>query len=311
MMLSIIVPAYKAENYLRRCVESLLRQTVNELEVILVDDGSPDASGAICEEYAAAYPERVRCLHLDNGGQGRARNHGLAIAEGEYIGFVDSDDWVEPDMYEKLLAAAENAGADLAVCGIRTVHESGETASLPVGQPEKPLAAAGSVCNKLFRRELIGELRFPEGLWYEDFAFSAMLLMRAKKTVFVQQDLYDYRVGQVSTMNNENARKNLDILEIMELLREFTEREGKREDYEYLLINHVLLDGIKRLSLLSGAEKREVLWLLRAYVHEHIPKLSDCAAWKQETRNRRMIMMLNYLGLEELSKLILKIKKAI
>ena len=309
--LSIIVPVYRAELYLARCVDSLLAQSVEEYEIILVDDGSPDRSGALCDEYAKSHPDIVRCLHIDNGGQGRARNRGIEIAEGEYLGFVDSDDWVEPSLYAKLLAAAERENADVVVCGIRTVRDDGVTASLPVWQEGNPMASAGSACNKLFRRGAVGEIRFPEGLWYEDFAFSAKLLMRSQKTVFLPEDLYDYRIGQESTMNNENARKNLDMLEIMEDLREFTEREGRRDDYEYLLINHVLLDSVNRLTLQHTPEKLEVIWLMRAYVREHIPKLTACAAWQREPRNRRIIMKLNYDGLEDLSKLILNTKKAL
>ncbi len=244
----LLLPVYKAEAYLRRCVDSLLAQQLDDYEIILVDDGSPDASGAICDEYAAR-GGRVRCLHIDNGGQGRARNFGMEIARGDYLGFVDSDDWVEPDMYPRLLQCAESEGADVVVCGIRALHEDGREESLPVWQEGNPMAAAGSACNKLFRREAVGDIRFPEGLWYEDFGFSAKLLMRSGKTVYLPEDLYDYRVGQPSTMNNENARKNLDMLEIMEDLREFTAAEGKRDDFEYLLINHVLLDSVNRLSL--------------------------------------------------------------
>ncbi len=233
----------------------------------------------------------------------------MALAKGEYLGFVDSDDWVEPEMYAKLLDAMERENADAAVCGIRAVRQDDTVSELPTMQPGKPLASAGSACNKLFRRALIGDVRFPEGLWYEDFAFSAKLLLRARKTAFLPEALYDYRVGQVSTMNNDNARKNLDMLEIMEELREFIDAEGSRDDFEYLLINHVLLDSINRLARQRTPEKREVLWLLRAYVHEHIPRLSACAAFRQESLRRRIIMRLNYLGLEELSRLILTLRK--
>ena len=311
MKLSVIVPVYRAEEYLQRCVDSLLAQQLSDYEIILVDDGSPDRSGELCDEYAGQHPDKVRCLHLVNGGQGRARNRGMEIARGEYLGFVDSDDWVESDMYPKLLQCAEAEGADVVVCGIRALHADGREESLPVWKEGNPMAAAGSACNKLFRRASVGEIRFPEGLWYEDFGFSAKLLMRSGKTVYLPEDLYDYRVGQVSTMNNENARKNLDMLEIMEDLREFTEREGCMEDYEYLLINHVLLDSVNRLSLQHTPDKLEVIWLMRAYVREHIPKLTACSAWQRETRNRRIIMKLNYDGLEDLSRLILKIKKSL
>ena len=310
MKLSVIVPVYGAENYLHRCVDSLLAQKMTDYEIILVDDGSKDASGQICDAYAQEQPKVIRCLHVENGGQGRARNLGMEIARGDYLGFVDSDDWVEPDMYPRLLQCAEREGADVVVCGIRALHEDGREESLPVWQEGNPMAAAGSACNKLFRRAAVGNIRFPEGLWYEDFCFSAKFLMRAKKVVYLPEDLYDYRVGQVSTMNNENARKNLDMLEIMEDLREFTEKEGTRDAYEYLLINHVLLDSVNRLSLQHTPTKLEVIWLMRAYVREHIPNLKQCAAWQRESRNRRLIMRLNYMGLEDLSKLILKTKKS-
>lgn len=311
MKLSVIVPVYKAERYLSRCVDSLLAQKAGDYEIILVDDGSPDASGRLCDEYAAAQPGKIRVLHLDNGGQGRARNRGLDIAQGGYIGFVDSDDWVEPDMYAKLLACAEREGAELVVCGIRAIRDDGTEESLPVWREGEPMAAAGSACNKLFRRELIGDLRFPEGLWYEDFAFSAKLLLRAQKTAVLPEELYDYRVGQPSTMNNENARKNLDMLEIMEELREYCEGIGRRDAFETMLVNHVLLDSINRLARQKGREKFEILWLMRAYVREHIPKLTECEAWKRETRNRRIVMWLNYMGLEDVTKLMLNVKKAL
>ena len=311
MKLSVIVPVYKAEDYLARCVESLLAQRVADFELILVDDGSPDASGKLCDACAEAHPDKVRVLHLENGGQGRARNHGLVIAKGEYIGFVDSDDWVEPDMYEKLLACAERESADLVVCGIRAIRDDGTAESLPVWREGEPMAAAGSACNKLFRRSLIGDIRFPEGLWYEDFAFSAKLLLRAKKAVYLPEDLYDYRVGQPSTMNNENARKNLDMLEIMEDLREYCEGIDRRDAFETMLINHVLLDSINRLARQRSRAKFEIIWLMRAYVREHIPNLSACEAWQKETRNRRIVMQLNYMGLEDVSKLLLHAKKAL
>ena len=144
MKLSVIVPVYKAEAYLDRCVGSLLGQTLEAMEIILVDDGSPDNSGALCETFAEKYPDRVRCLHIDNGGQGRARNLGMEIAQGEFLGFVDSDDWVEPGMYERLLDAAENEQADVVVCGIRALYDDGRVESLPVWKEGNPMAAAGS-----------------------------------------------------------------------------------------------------------------------------------------------------------------------
>ena len=307
MKLSIIVPVYRAESYLNRCVDSLLGQSLEDYEIILVNDGSPDRSGQIMDDYAARYPEKIRCLSTTNGGQGRARNLGMEIAQGEWLGFVDSDDWVEPDMYERMLTAAEREGADLAVCGILGLHESGRRELLPTWREGNPMAAAGSASNKIFLRSLVGETRFPEGVWYEDFSFSAKLLMRSKKTVNLPEPLYCYRIGQPSTMTNENARKNLDLLTVMEDIRRQMDT-GCRDDFEYLLINHVLLDGIKRLALQHNPAKLEAIEKLRSYVRNQIPDLKACPSWQRETKNRRLIMWMNYVGLEDAAVLLLKLK---
>ena len=136
-----------------------------------------------------------------------------------------------------------------------------------------------------------------------------LFLMRSKKTVHLEDTLYRYRVGQPSTMHNQNIRMNLDILEIMENLRETMDPEKDRDDFEFLLLNHVLLEAIKRVSAQEGPEKRECLALLRDYVHLHIPRLSACPSFRAEPRNRRIIMELNYRGLDGLGQTLLKLKK--
>ena len=310
MKLSVIVPVYNAQDYLRDCIGSLLAQTLEDSELILVNDGSTDRSEEIMEEYRQAWPDRITCLTVENGGQGRARNLGLALAKGEYIGFVDSDDWVLPEMYAKLCAKAEVELADVVVCDIRKVYEDGSTELLTTWQENKPLASAGSACDKVFRREVIGDIRFPEGLWYEDFAFSAMVLMRAKKTVHLPEQLYQYRCGQPSTMHNNNAAKNLDMLAIMEKLRRFLDSgEGTREDYEYLLLSHVLLDSISRLAQQKDPERKAVIRRLRACVRGEIPDLRACGSFRAESLSRRTVMRLNYAGLEDLAQLLLRTKK--
>ena len=307
MKLSIIVPVYNVEKYLEECVDSLLNQTLQDLEIFLVDDGSTDRSGEIADRYAREYPDKVHTLHLNNGGQGRARNAALPMASGDYVGFVDSDDWIERDMYEKLLDRAEKTGADVVVCDFLEHYADGREQTLPACFQDHPLSAAGSSCNKIFRRSLIGDLRFPEGLWYEDFYFSAVMLLRSKRTEFIPEPLYVYRRGQESTMHNNNARKNLDMLKIMELIeREIG--EDAREDFDFLVINHVVLDSISRLARQDAPDKAEVIRAFRRYAHEKIPHLTRCPSFRAETRNRRIIMFLNYHGLEQAAQLILRVK---
>ena len=309
MKLSVIVPVYKAEKTLRKCVDSLLAQTLGDLEVILINDGSPDGCQAILDDYAARFPETVRTKTVENGGQGRARNFGIDMARGDWLGFVDSDDWVLPEMYEKLIAAAEKEGADVAVCDTLECYEDGGTRLLRAWREGSALAAAGSSCDKVFRRSLIGDLRFPEGLWYEDFAFSALALSRTERLARVPETLYCYRIGHPSTMHNDNARKNLDLLAVLDLLRGPMEAEGRREDYESLVLNHALLDGVNRLRRQNGSDKENVIREIRNYVNRQIPDLGRCAAFKAESAKRRLVMRLNYHGLDKVSAALLKLKK--
>ena len=311
MKLSIIVPVYKVEEYLGECVDSLLSQTIDDYEIILVDDGSPDNSGKIADEYAAANPDMIRVLHIDNGGQGRARNFALDIAKGDFVGFVDSDDWVTHDMYEKMYTRAAETGADVVVCDFMERFADGRESMLPASLQDNWLGSAGSSCNKIFRRSLVGALRFPVGLWYEDFYFSAVMLLRSKHTEFIAEPLYIYRRGQESTMHNNNAAKNLDMLTIMDMLDKEMVPAGYKDDFEFFLVNHVLLDSISRLAKQDAPERKEVIGKLRQYVQAKIPKLSGCGSYKKESRKRRLIMWMNYHGLEDAGQFILKINQTL
>ena len=222
---------------------------------------------------------------------------------------MDSDDYVLPEMYETLCRVADTEGADIVDCEIEAFYENGATERLRTWRDGKPIAAAGSACNKLFRRSTVGEIRFPEGLKYEDFGFSAKLLLRSRKTVHLPDALYRYRVGQPSTMHNQNSRMNLDLLEIMEDLRESMDAEKDRDDFEFLVLNHALLEAIKRVAAQKTPEREECLLLLRGYVKTQIPRLGASKSFREESRNRRLIMRLNYMGLHDLARVLLNLKK--
>ena len=311
MKLSIIVPVYNTAGYLEQCVNSLLAQPIpeNDYEILLVNDGSIDQSLDVMQRYLAAYPDRIEIIDTENGGQGRARNLALEVAQGDYIGFADSDDWAADDMYARLLAFAEAEDADIAVCNSYSV--CGSEMTLMEARPQgTDISAAGSVWNKLFRRSLIGDVRFPEGLWYEDFAFSAKLLMKSQKTVFLEEPLYYYRASNTSTMRNQNAIKNLDILTVIDDIAAFAGDDAK-DTIDFFIINHVLVDAIKRVNLQNSLDKKNVIRTLRDYVKTHIPDLDACKAYQAESKNRRIIMKLNYKGQEGLSEFILRAKSVV
>lgn len=311
LKLSIIVPVYKVEDYLEECVDSLLRQTIGDFEIILVDDGSPDRSGEIADRYAREYPEIVHTLHVDNGGQGRARNFALEIAQGDYLGFVDSDDWIADDMYEKLCTRCEEAGADIAVCDWLECYPDGRTHVLPAGLQDHRFSTAGSACNKVFKRALLGDTRFPEGMWYEDFYFSAMLMLKAGAVARVSEPLYNYRIRPRSTMHNNDSAMNLDLIRVMELLGRELSARGMDEDYRFLVINHVLLDAINRVTRQNTPDRKQTLSKLRSFVHGAVPDLSRCESFRAESFKRRLIMKLNYWGLHDLSRFLLDLRSSI
>ena len=309
MKLSVIVPAYNAEKTIRQSLDSILAQTRPVDELIVINDGSTDGTEEILQEYRDAYPDCFRFRTVENGGQGRARNIGFGLSTGDWIGYVDSDDWIDPEMYERLIAAAEREGADLALCEVLAHFPDGSTAREYIYREERAMAAAGFANNKLFRRSLIENVRFPEEkLWYEDAEFTAIAIHRAGKIAHLADPLYHYRRGLPSTMNNNNARKNLDLLEVMRHLEDELLPDD-REDYEFLVLNHVLLDAMNRVQDMTAEDKKDVLWLLRQYVREKIPNLNASRSFREETRNRRIIMRLHYLGLSGLAEGILKLKR--
>ena len=188
-LISVIVPVYNTKEYLHRCVQSLRNQTYPQIEILLVDDGSTDQTGALCDRLAKR-DFRIRVFHKKNGGSSSARNMGITEARGEYLGFVDSDDYVEPDMYEKLYAAIEKYGVPVAQVGRDEIDPAGNRLPdicIPPREAECIEAEAFlkellmhrgdcSFCTKLIRREALGNREFPEGVLNEDFHLLVQLL---------------------------------------------------------------------------------------------------------------------------------------
>lgn len=212
--ISVIVAAYKVEEYLHKCVDSIMAQTYKNLEVILVDDGSPDSSGAICDEYALK-DDRVRVIHKLNGGQSTARNTALDAAHGDYIGFIDGDDWIEPSMYEVLLCEMLKESADIVQCGWYKVSPEGvkecpfteqfrERYTSDEGLEELIKSKGGhlntSVCCKLFKNEVAQKFRFTPVRAYEDDEYIFKTVSVASKIVCVNNPLYNYLNREGSTM---------------------------------------------------------------------------------------------------------------
>lgn len=243
-LISVIVTAYNIEAYLCRCMDSLLAQTYKCMEIILVDDGSEDATPGLCDDYAGKY-NHIRVIHQKNGGPSAARNAGLEIARGDYIGYVDGDDWIEKDMYEAMLKACLDTGAQIAICTYRQVGEGAEEIN-PTGNILKlsrrealELYISGdsqyhiyhSVWSKLFERNVIRDIRFPEGRKSEDIMYTTWALTRASKCVFLDTPYYNYMVDRNgSIMNSQiHERRFQDEIPFWKQQEEYLREQGLQE----------------------------------------------------------------------------------
>ncbi len=222
--ISVIVPVYNTKQWLRRCLNSIAVQSFPSLEIILVDDGSLDGSGVICDEYARK-DSRFKVIHQANAGQSCARNSGLRASLSKYIAFVDSDDWIHPSMLGMMREALELTGADIVNCGIQRQDEKGAIISrydhFPCRESDADtgirLLLQGRVpvvvWNKLFRREVFDGIRFPEGMYYEDEYLMPYIFDRAKKIIYLDAQLYTYNERQGSTIHSSFSKTDIDRLD--------------------------------------------------------------------------------------------------
>ena len=271
-LITVIIPVYNTLEYLPRCVESVRAQTYQNLEILLVDDGSTDGSGELCDRFAAE-DARIRVLHKKNGGSSSARNLGLSECRGDYVGFVDSDDHVDPDMYETLLTGLSGAEASIAQVGRDEIDVQGNLMANICDPPEsKELISAEdffrellmhrgdcSFCTKLFRRELLREERFPEGKLNEDFYLLIRILCGSEGVVSLPGRKYHvfYRLGSNSRKKDPNdfSRVYADCVENADLAAQLVEKHypglgetafrfGVFQRLEYLL--HVPIPQMNR-----------------------------------------------------------------
>ena len=224
-LISVIVPVYNVEAWLPRCVDSILSQTYENLEILLVDDGSTDDSGLICEEYAKK-DTRIRVIHKENGGLSSARNSGLDAASGEYIGFVDSDDWIEPRMYQRLGEAITGTDSDIASCGARRVWADerpdqdlcggSRDGILDGDDAMKALITTDglvqTVWNKLYRSDIAKAVSFPVGQLYEDEFWSWRVFALAKRVVTVEGSYYNYLQRDSGIMGMGFSAKSVSVI---------------------------------------------------------------------------------------------------
>lgn len=313
---SCIVPVYNVEKYLEKCLNSLVNQTLQDIEILVINDGSTDSSQDIIDKFVANFPQKVKGIYKENGGQGSARNYGLEIVQGEYISFVDSDDWIEEDCFEEVYSVAKENNSDIVIFNMVDNYENGETKAYDCVHYKHPALKTMSACNKIFKKELIGNSRFPLKIWYEDFAFTTPLICRAKIITPVDRNFYQCHVRNVSTMNNDNSWKNLDIItayeEVVNRLKNNGTFEENKQLLDYILVEHITVTTINRVANQKNKDKGKVIKQLVKYSKDNISKdIKNNTYFKEKDKNFKLIFFLNINGLYKISKILLSISKKI
>lgn len=303
---SIIVPVYKIAEYLPKCIRSVLAQTSQDYELLLIDDGSPDNCGDICDAFAAQYPDKIQSIHQPNGGAGSARNRGISMAQGEYLLFLDGDDYWEPNLLEDLQTAMAEHPADLYLFGAQ-VEKDGK----PQGELHE-LVPCGKVCNaktdpllffgimapwnRAYRRRLFTEhhIEFASKVWYEDIRVVTKIHTVVESVLRLPGAYYHYLQREGSAMNNNNLHRNREILYAFDDMRQWISDHGFDALYGkelcYLAVEHLYIAATVRVLQID--RKSELAEEFLTYMQTHFPDFAQSPYLPNLGRNRLLIFRL-------------------
>lgn len=318
---SIIVPVYNVEKYLNKCLYSLVNQTLKDIEIIIINDGSPDNSKIIIDKYVKEYPRIIKVINQENQGLSDARNNALKIASADYIMYVDSDDYVELDFVEKMYNKAVSEKADVVICGNNVVDEDYQIKerTYPNNYSGNSLVERillGNLCvwNKIYKKSLIENIKFRSRVWYEDLDYSFKVMTLSKKTVFLEENLYNYLIRSNSIMSSKNLDKNLELLYTFEEIVNYCKNKNIISNYyseiEFLAVNHIYISGITRIILANATktEKRKIISKFVEYMNNNFPTFKLNKYIKKISFNRKIIYHLVEIKAYWIIKLLFMIK---
>lgn len=288
---SVIIPVYNAEKYLHKCVDSVLNQTLDDIEIILVDDGSTDTSPAICDDYERQY-DNIKVIHKENGGASVARNVGLDNATGEYVGFVDSDDYIAPEMYEKLLYVCKEQQCEMAICNYQTIKNGKVFGTGKIKFPVNVRISHDELAkimetandggylwfnwNKIFSRNVIegNNIRFKTEVQYgEDTPFNMEAMLNSTGVAFIDETLYFYEQTENSAMRSRHKHN-------------FPEKLEKLYENKLHILNQYQIDGFQDMCIYTMTHTLPLLFENELHYRR---KLSDKVEIYRKMRNSRMV----------------------
>lgn len=270
ILVSIIVPVYNVRNYIEKCLDSLVNQTLKDIEIIVVNDGSPDDSQVIIDQYTQKYPTLIKSYIKENGGLSDARNYGMKKAIGDYIAFVDSDDYVDNTMYEKLYDKAISGNFDLVVCDLNYVYSNSiQPCSSNVDRDIISKEDIKSIMtniypsawNKLYKRNLLDNISFKKGVWWEDVEFIYRLLPSINSIGVVKENLYQYvqREGAITGTFNDKIYHYIDNWNgVIDFYKKNNLFDEYKQELEYSYVRYLYATMIKSLLKWKNKEKYDI-----------------------------------------------------
>lgn len=319
--ISVIVPVYNVEKYIKQCLESILNQTYKNLEIIIVDDGTKDSSGKICDEISKS-DSRIKVIHQENQGLSGARNTGLKNTTGEYITFVDSDDYIGNKMFEKMLSTLKTNNADIVECGTIYCDEEGnyikENTKNKIEIYEKDiqmkeLIFSGNIttmsCGKLYKKDLLKNFEFPIGKYHEDTFTTYKLLHNSQKIIILNQGFYHYRQVYGSIMNSNFNIKHLDSIEAVLERSKFIEKYYPQyKKYDYANICYSCCKVYERI-ILSNFNDKEVERKLQMLIKRYLVCFLFNSNSRKITKLFAVFCSINMNLCKNFYKILLKVKK--
>lgn len=291
MKVSVIVPVYNVYEYLDKCLNSLVNQTLKNIEIIVVNDGSPDNSEEIINKYVKEY-SNVYSYKKENGGLSSARNYGLKYAKGEYIAFIDSDDFVELNMLEEMYNKAKEDNSDIVICDYYSLEEKEKRyinchLKMSSNSKKEYLLSPPNAWIRLIKKEIMDKEKFTEGLYYEDLDINPRLFIHANKISYVEKPLYNYLVRSGSIMGQKKFNtKLLDIFIVLDNNKRILEKKYFPE-LEYLYITHLLRTAT--LRFLDYPEAMEYLDKINGIMKNDFPNWKNNIYYKKSSKKMKLI----------------------
>ena len=276
---SVIVPVYNVEAYLEKCLDSLVNQTLKDIEIIVVDDGSPDNSEKIIKKYAKEY-QCIKAFKKENGGLSDARNYGIKKATGEYLAFVDSDDYVTTDMYEKMYEKAVSGNFDMVVCDLdyvypdRVVRAYSNLKTDTTDIKKTMLNIYPSAWNKIFKRKLFNELEFKKGVWFEDVEFIYRMLPKIKTIGVIHEPFYEYlqREGSITRKKDKRIYHYLENMDgLVKYYHENNYYDKYQKELEYVYVRYIYATFIKQATIFDLEEYNKAVNMAITHVKQNFP----------------------------------------